>query len=243
MTEPERLYYFTPTKYALEGVKNRRLKVAEMDKANDPFELLPFGFGEDFKSAELEKLSKDIQRAYSKELKIICFSETYKDPSLWGHYADKCRGVCLAFDIVELAKDMFGRIIYVEDRMDEKQFGFFSSTKEDKNEDESYDMRIYKSHHWKHESEWRLWLPESHLDLDPTSGLYFFPFAPPPATNSDLPRATVQILKLREIWIGFRCEEENIKRRFEKLTEQDPDPPEIFLTRRSASTFEIDKVT
>ena len=46
MAQPELLYYFTHTKYALEGVKNRRLKVAELDKANDPYELLPFRWEE-----------------------------------------------------------------------------------------------------------------------------------------------------------------------------------------------------
>ena len=41
MPEPELFYYFTPATYALEAVAKHRLKAAELDKANDPFELLP----------------------------------------------------------------------------------------------------------------------------------------------------------------------------------------------------------
>ena len=41
MPETERFYYFTPANYALEGIKNQRLKAAELDKANDPYEMLP----------------------------------------------------------------------------------------------------------------------------------------------------------------------------------------------------------
>ena len=49
MAQPELLYYFTPTKYALESVQNRRLKVAELDKTNDPYEMLPIRWHEGLK--------------------------------------------------------------------------------------------------------------------------------------------------------------------------------------------------
>ena len=75
-----------------------------------------------------------------------------------------------------------------------------------------------------------MWDAADLLDLDPITGLYFFPFSPQ--------------LELREILIGFRYEEENIKRRLERLTAEYPDPkPEIIFTRISSSTFDIEKVT
>ena len=248
MTEPGRLYYFTPTKYALEGVKNCRLKVAELDKANDPFEGLPFRWDEGLTEDKLDKIFSEFQSNISKHVKIICFSETYKEPLLWGQYADNCKGICLGFDIISKpVKDLCSKVEYTKHKMDKKKFGFSDSKKED--DDNFIEFLLHKSHHWKHEKEWRMWLPENLLDLDATTGLYFFPFARPTSK-----KASVQILKLREILIGFRCDEENIKRRFEKLTKRDPDPvekfskhdldpPEIFFTRRSSSTFEILKVT
>ena len=85
---------------------------------------------------------------------------------------------------------------------------------------------------WEHEEEWRIGAQEKTLELDPTTGLYFYPFK--------------NQLKLREILIGVRCEEENIERRFERLIDDDkyPDPkPEIIRTRLSSSSFKIEKAT
>ena len=93
-------------------------------------------------------------------------------------------------------------------------------------------MFYVKSHHWQHEKEWRLLSAEEKLLLDSITGLYFFPFA--------------DRLILREILIGFRCEEENIERRFERLIDDDNyyDPkPNIIPTRLSRAAFEIEKVT
>ena len=98
----------------------------------------------------------------------------------------------------------------------------------------AYEMAFSKSRHWKHEKEWRVCEQADRLKLDPATGLYFFPFG--------------NWLKLREILIGFRCEEKNIERRFKTLITQDPDtgdpdPPEIVRTRRSPTTFAIEKAT
>ena len=46
MPKTEQFYYFTSTKYALEAIKKRRLKAAELDKTNDPYELLGFSIGQ-----------------------------------------------------------------------------------------------------------------------------------------------------------------------------------------------------
>ena len=90
MPKTKRFYYFTPTKYALEGVKNRRLKVAELDKANDPFEFLPVRCDK-----EAEETFQTLKQSISDEIKMVCLSKTYKNPSLWGHYAENCKGICL----------------------------------------------------------------------------------------------------------------------------------------------------
>ncbi len=34
-----RLYHFTKAKYAFDNLRNRRLKIAQLDDLNDPFEL------------------------------------------------------------------------------------------------------------------------------------------------------------------------------------------------------------
>ena len=40
MNKPLRVYHLLPTKYALEDLEQRRLKVAQFADMNDPFELL-----------------------------------------------------------------------------------------------------------------------------------------------------------------------------------------------------------
>ena len=231
MPKTKRFYYFTPTKYALEAVKNRRLKVAELDKANDPYEILPARWN----SNDEDKAFQDMKNKIAARLKMVCLSKTYKNPSLWGHYADKCKGICLGFDIKTYgddSKDIISRIKYKKYRMDMNKFGLqYIDGEFNMNEDESDSILRYKSHHWKHEKEWRIWVIEEYLELDPITGLYFNSFS--------------DQLKLREILIGFRCEEENIERRFEKLINDDdnkyPDPkPKIIRTRLSSCTFEIE---
>ena len=239
MPETRRLYHFTPTKYALEAVKNGRLKAAELDKANDPYELLPFR-RDDFPT----EMSLYFQSRYAEKMKIVCFSETDRDPSLWGHYADNCRGICLGFDIEpNFMQKMFYKIKYIPDRLDIEKPVISELVKEDTDKG-YYDIRLYKSHHWKHENEWRMYITkgfEELLELDGTNNLYFLKF------NFDYGLGIVQILKLREVSIGFRCEEESIESKFQSLINDDnkyPNPkPAIIRTRLSPSSFKIEKAT
>ena len=129
-------------------------------------------------------------------------------------------------------KDIIEEVQYGEDRKDLNYFGW-SIVDEEWRPPKKYqknNILYYKSIRWKHENEWRIGAHESTLELDPTTGLYFYPFQ--------------DQLKFRKILIGFRCEEENIERRFERLINDDdkyPNPkPEIFSTRPSSSTFEIE---
>jgi hypothetical protein len=39
LTPPKRLYHFTTAKYAFDDLRNRRLKIAQFNDLNDPFEL------------------------------------------------------------------------------------------------------------------------------------------------------------------------------------------------------------
>ena len=231
MPKTEQFYYFTSTKYALDDIKKRRLKAAELDKTNDPYELL--GFRLDNLINDEKELLDNFKTIVSDNIKTVCLSKTYKNPSLWGHYAEKCKGVCLGFDIDVYGnpeKDIIAEVKYGDDRKYLDYFGYYIVDGELRPPTKGYsanNILYYKSIRWQHEEEWRIGAYEKNLELDPTTGLYFYPFS-----NG---------LKLREILIGFRCEEENIKRRLEKLTAEYPDPkPEIIFTRPSSSTFEIE---
>ena len=232
MPETKQFYYFTPTKYALEAVKDRQLKAAELNKANDPYEMLPFQLND----SNADMIAQGVRDDFSKIIKMVCFSKTYKNPSLWGHYADKCKGICLCFDIDIHDDANIGEIKNVEYknyRPDMSELGFEYINGVPSNTGGKTRIIFYvKSHHWEHEKEWRLLDFSENLILNPITGLYFFPFA--------------DRLRLREILIGFRCEEENMEHRFKRLIDTDkyPDPkPEIISTRLSRSAFEIEKAT
>ena len=236
MPETNRFYYFTTAKYALEAVKNHQLKAAELNKANDPYETLPF----QLKNAHDDKIAQLVRDDFATLMKMICFSKTFTNPSLWGHYADKCRGVCLGFDIEVYSDDEdidpilnMRRVEYKKNRPEMEDFGFDNSSGIPVNtEGKTYTIFYVKSHHWEHEQEWRLMGIANSLKLDASSGLYFFPFA--------------DRLKLREILIGFRCEQQNIASRFDQLIADDRylhPKPRIISTRPSRSAFEIEKAT
>ena len=219
-----KLYHFTPTKYALKAIRDRRLKATELDKANDPFELWSY------RRETQESFQEYARCRIARDWTMLCLSKTYKNPLLWGHYADRCKGICLGFDVVVDDEDLVPRVIEMDYKSSRVEMGY---------EPRGIGSRasllppglssgLVKFRDWEHEEEWRMWGNRADLDLCPITGLYFFPFK--------------DRLTLREILVGPRYEEENIRRRLETLTADYPDSkPEIIFTCRSSSAFEIEK--
>ena len=194
MPETVRLYHFMRVEHALQAIERRRLKIAELDKVNDPFECLAIALN----SRKDEEFFLSYQRDIAKEYGVVCFSETCQDPSLWGHYADRFRGICLGFDTAfhgDDEEDLIGKVNYVQKRIDTGKFRdlltYFKSSNSqyDNNISTQIQTLMYtKSFNWAYEKEWRLWVEKMHQD--PVTGLHFADFGP---------------LVLREILIGFRC--------------------------------------
>ena len=90
-----KLYHFLPEKWALEALEKQVIKVSKYDDLNDPFELLAMSL-EDKVSRSVMQENK---RKINKILRILCFSKRWKNPLLWGHYADKHTGIALEFEI------------------------------------------------------------------------------------------------------------------------------------------------
>ncbi len=165
MPKTEQFYYFTSTKYALEAIKKRRLKAAELDKTNDPYELLGFRL-DSFANNEdelsiVEEMADNFKTVASKSIKMVCLSETYKDSSLWGHYAEKCKVVCLGFDIDvygDPEKDIIAEVKYGEDRKYLNYFGWDISDGmlRPPKEYQKNSVLYYKSIRWQHEKEWHI---------------------------------------------------------------------------------------
>ena len=116
---------------------------------------------------------------------LICFSSSWDNPVLWGHYADRHRGVALGF---EVADELLLEVTYSNTKFylpvdtltnqikcDEKTLNTFLST---------------KFVDWKYEKEWRFFssLDDSIFE----SGLYFEKFS--------------DKLRLIDVILGVKCE-------------------------------------
>ena len=103
-------YHFISEMYALDAIKNQCLKLSFIDDLNDPFEL----FAADLRDAESRNEALRFKKHMTEKLGILCFSENWKNPLLWSHYADRHKRIALKFQIkdnialpVKYRKDRF----------------------------------------------------------------------------------------------------------------------------------------
>ena len=115
MSRTQWLYHFLSTKHALQAIERSRLKISDLDKTNDPYEFLAISFP----NREFEKGVLKFQKELATNYGVICFSETYKNPALWGHYADKFMGMCLGYEFTRT--DKFRKVSYQQDRLPMEQ--------------------------------------------------------------------------------------------------------------------------
>lgn len=179
------LYNFMSAKYALKNIANKRLKISRIAELNDPYELTPIASEDPELIAAMDRIKADLNR----EKGLLCFSQSWRDPVMWSHYADSHRGMALGFtrngeapapvtyspDL--LAEDWFLGIIALPDGP-EKEAGILK-------------WLTYKYEVWQYEQESRVFLDLNEPDAIETS-LYFSEFGP-------------ETIDLREVIIGVRC--------------------------------------
>lgn len=90
-----RLFHLTTAEHAISNIASSRIKVARFNDLNDPFELL----AAELKDKEFRKAVKSWKNDFHNTIGLLCFSESWQNPVLWSHYADKHRGICLGLDI------------------------------------------------------------------------------------------------------------------------------------------------
>jgi hypothetical protein len=176
-----RLYHFLSQEYALEALRNKRIKVSIIDKLNDPFE---FQVGFSNPNQDTEGLFSVFKTNISKKYGILCFSRNWSNPLLWSHYAKKHTGFALGFELPDNAAI---KVEYTEDR---PLFPFDKLPQDDK-EIESFLNKLIRTKFssWNYEEEVRFHYFLSELNLQ--NGLYFNNF-----DNS---------LILKEVIAGCNC--------------------------------------
>lgn len=152
-----RVYHFLRAIYAIDDIKERHLKISQIDELNDPFELWCVAQ----EDRRLRKALGGFKKEMGERFGMICFSKRWHNPLLWSHYADRHRGICLGFEVDERR---LKRVNYVTARPNLQ----VPPTKESMDE-----LLFTKYRDWQYEEEWRGWFT---LDERNASGHYFYPF-------------------------------------------------------------------
>lgn len=171
-----KIYHFLKDKYAKQAINNKRLKVSLFNQLNDPFELSCFNLRNHY----LRDAHKVYKEGIVKKYGMIAFSKDYKNPLMWGHYADKHMGVCLGFESME---DDLVEVRYRAERIKIENKTFAT-------EKDVEDLLSIKFKDWSYEKEMRLLVKLK--DAVNEDGFYFEPFT--------------KALKLVEVNLGFQCQ-------------------------------------
>ena len=177
----KRVYYLTPTQFAISNVALQRIKVARFSDLNDPFELL----GVDRSNVKNRHALRKKTMKINDETGLLCFSKSWSNPVLWGHYAERHTGICMGFDVAE---DHLHEVIYEESlghvKGDAKTGELVLTTKEIDR------LMSTKFKDWEYEQEMRFFVKLSRLQDE--AGKFFYPFS--------------KKLVLRELILGPKCE-------------------------------------
>ena len=153
-----RVFHFLNEEFGLKDLSARRLKVARIMELNDPFEFL----GVNLEDRDFREALKATKETISESNGLLCFSKNWQNPVLWGHYADKHKGICLGFDmyehptILEYVKTRFKKPLVI-------------------NENEVFMKKLLftKFIHWAYEEEYRTYVSlEDEID-----GLFYVDFS------------------------------------------------------------------
>jgi len=174
-----RVFYLTGAQYGISNIALRRIKVSRFGELNDPFELL----GVSLADAAKRKAFRLTKEEIDKEKGLICFSRSWKNPVLWGHYAEKHTGMALGFDIPDA---YLIPVIYSKHLIDADLH-----LKKARPTKELTDRLIRtKFYDWKYENEMRLFVDLDHETSE--GGKYFCEFS--------------EELKLAQVILGPRCD-------------------------------------
>ena len=91
-----RLYYMTSLETLEQYIlPELRIRLSTFDTVNDPFELL----GVQQSDQKSRRHFAGLYELWVKTLGFVSFSDNWKSPLMWGHYAKNHTGVCLGIEV------------------------------------------------------------------------------------------------------------------------------------------------
>lgn len=143
-----KLYHFLSEKWALEALEKQTIRVSKYDDLNDPFELLAMSLEDKVSRSVMQENKKKVNDV----LRILCLSEGWKNPLLWGHYADKHRGIALELEVPSTSAQP---ITYEPDRSSLDLHALMDQ-RDEKAKIEMFKMYTTKFSDWSYEEEYRV---------------------------------------------------------------------------------------
>lgn len=215
----KRLYYYTTWDHGIENIEKMKIKISDIQNLNDPNEFL----GVQSKDEKLYQKFIEHKNRISKTIGIVCFSEDYDNPLMWGHYSGNHHGICLGFDI-KVSKDSLFKVEYGADKIVVSKSVF--KTKETLNKFMETVLN-YKHDYWSYENEYRYFSKKNIESWDYKKDLYFDSFS--------------DNLQLQEIILGIRSPK-NTDYINKMLCKIDfPNEIEINKLRESKNKFNFEK--
>lgn len=158
-----------------------RIRLSTFDTVNDPFELL----GVQQSDQKSRRHFAGLYELWVKTLGFVSFSDNWKSPLMWGHYAKNHTGVCLGIEVPD-QRPM--KVSYEPHRL--QVLLEISPLEAAVDEEVIKQVVTTKFKDWEYEREWRC--IEKLANKDEETGLYYVDFSPD--------------FELREIIAGARCE-------------------------------------
>lgn len=189
-----RLYHYIAAEHIETTLKNRKLKLTDVSKTNDPLEFCPTFFQD-----EPQSLSRDLKYLggmhYLNTFKekhpflVLCLSSRITSSAMWGHYASNHKGACLVFDIpvfnLQIRNDIlygsfdkphipFLKVNYTKHRINIPEESFLAQTNE-----QYINLReciAIKGKDWEYEQEYRIDLSDAGIKegVSVENGLFFY---------------------------------------------------------------------
>jgi hypothetical protein len=174
-----RVYRFMSADHAIASIALGRLKVSRVSELNDPYEMLPYK-----RTGELTSALPVLKQFVDENFRFLCFSSDWRSPLLWGHYADRHRGVCLGFDML---REGIKRVDYRPERLEIS--GTLNEMSTERKQEFAQELTRIKHEDWRYEEEVRALIALEKTRQE--SNLRFYPL-----DNN---------LRLSEVITGLEC--------------------------------------
>jgi hypothetical protein len=167
--EPRRLYRYRGTAdldREINAITESYLYCAAYEDLNDPMEGRFISSGRLRRSAKYRAIRKAIIDTKS-QIGICSFSEVHDHELMWAHYAEKFKGICVAYNFSRLLRNLpadveFTRMYYNET----EPTVHFSRTPTD---ELAKMVLCYKNYRWLYEREWRMFATRGRIEYSDPS--------------------------------------------------------------------------